>query len=101
MARWLGIDLSATTVRVALVSSSYRKLGIEALREESVADHPSVVAAIRAATVGLRPDACAAGLEGRKTFTRKLDLPRAALRTSTMCSPSRSRRPCPSSSTTP
>ncbi|MBM4360348.1 MAG: general secretion pathway protein GspL [Deltaproteobacteria bacterium] len=80
MARWLGIDLSATTVRVALVSSSYRKLGIEALREESVADHPSVVAAIRAATVGLRPDACAAGLEGRKTFTRKLDLPRAALK---------------------
>jgi general secretion pathway protein L len=80
MARWLGIDLSATTVRVALVASSYRKLGIEALREELIADHPSVAAAIRAATTGLKPDACATGLEGRKTFTRKLELPRAALK---------------------
>lgn len=80
MARWLGIDLSATTVRVALVVSSYRKVALEALREEQLADHPSVAAAIRAATSGLRPDACAACLEGRKTFTRKLDLPRAALK---------------------
>ena len=80
MARWLGIDFSATTVRVALVSSSYRKWAIEALREERVLDHEGVSAALRAAVSGLRADVCAAGIDGRKGFMRRLELPRAALK---------------------
>lgn len=80
MARWLGIEITTTTVRAALVVSSYRKLTLEALREERVLDHADAAAALRAATVGLRPDACAANLDGRKAFTRTLQLPRAALK---------------------
>ncbi|MBM4374801.1 MAG: PilN domain-containing protein [Deltaproteobacteria bacterium] len=80
MARWLGIDVSTTTVRVALLASSYRKLTLEALREERLADHADAVSALRAASQGLRPEACAAALDGRRAYTRKLDLPRAALK---------------------
>jgi general secretion pathway protein L len=80
MARWLGIDLSTTTVRVALVAATYRKLALEALREERLADHADAIAALRAATAGLRAEACAATLDGRRAYTRRLDLPRAALK---------------------
>lgn len=80
MARWLGIDFSATAVRVALVSSTYRKWSIEALREERVLDHDNLGAALKVAVAGLRADTCAAAIDGRKGFTRRIELPRAALK---------------------
>jgi general secretion pathway protein L len=78
MARWLGIDVSSTMVRVALLSSSVRKTVLVALREERIADHETPSAAIRSATTALRADACAAALDGKKGFMRRLDVPRAA-----------------------
>jgi general secretion pathway protein L len=74
----MGIDRTATSVRVAVVRSAYRKLAIEALREERLADHETPSAAIRAATANLRPDAVATSLSGSRTFVRQLGLPAAA-----------------------
>ncbi len=78
MARWLGIDLSGTTVRVALIESRLRKTVLVALREERLSDHASASEALRAATATLRCDACTAAVDGKKTFMRRIDLPRAA-----------------------
>lgn len=78
MARVLGIDATKTTVRTALVRTSYRKVTLEALGEASVAVAGSEVEALRQALGTLRPDACAVALSGEKSFYRQLDLPGAA-----------------------
>ncbi|MBI4702141.1 MAG: pilus assembly protein PilM [Deltaproteobacteria bacterium] len=80
MARSLGIDVGRSLVRVALLRSTLRRLAVEALREERIADHESVVAAIRAATSGLRADASAVALPGRQAFLRRIELPAAVQR---------------------
>lgn len=80
MARWLGLDISSRSVRVALVRSTYRRTEIEALREEQIADHETASAAIRAAVHGLKTDAIAASIPGRRAFMRLLSLPAAAQR---------------------
>lgn len=80
MPRWLGLDIGATTVRVALLHSTYRKIEVEALREERLGDHETPSAAIRVATVGLRMDAIATALSGLKGFVRQVALPAAAQR---------------------
>ncbi|MBI4954351.1 MAG: general secretion pathway protein GspL [Myxococcales bacterium] len=78
MARWLGIDLGAESVRVALTVPRYRGLAIEALREERYDAHESQAAALRTAVTGLRFDGVAVGLDGGRAFVRLLNLPSAA-----------------------
>jgi general secretion pathway protein L len=78
MARWLGIDITPTAVRLALLRTSYRKLALEALREERLADHETPSAAIRALCTGLKADVVATAIAGGRCFVRLLQLPRAA-----------------------
>lgn len=78
MARWMGIDITATAVRVALLRSTYRRTTLEALREVRRADYESPELAIRAATQGLRSDSIATGLSGERVFVRLVSLPKAA-----------------------
>ncbi len=78
MARLLGIDATKTTVRAALLHTSYRSVTIEAFGEADVASCGSEVEAIRAAVGSLRADATAIGISGERSFYRRLDLPAAA-----------------------
>lgn len=78
MAKWMGIDISATSVRVALIRSAYRKTTVEALREVRRADFETPEDAVRAATQGMRTDSVATGLSGERVFLRMVNLPKAA-----------------------
>jgi general secretion pathway protein L len=78
MSRLLGIDASKSSVRVAVLHTSYRKLTLESLAEVDIATVGSEVLAIRAAIAGIKPDAAAIALSGEKSFYRRLDLPAAA-----------------------
>jgi Type IV pilus assembly protein PilM len=80
MAKWLGLDISARAVRVAVLRSSYRKIVVEAVHEERIADHEAPSAAVRAAMQGIKADAVAAAVPGQRAFTRILSLPVAAQR---------------------
>lgn len=85
MARVLGIELSSSHVRVAIVRTSYRKTTIEALLEapcrqgaagEGSGDDP--VAVVRELVGQQRVDATAVSLQGDKCFYRRLELPLTA-----------------------
>jgi general secretion pathway protein L len=78
MTRQLGVDITPTAVRVALLNASYRKNTIEALREERLSDHATTSDAIRAATLGLKYDVVGSALAGARTFLRMLTLPATA-----------------------
>ena len=79
MARLLGIDVTKTTVRIAVVRTSYRKITLEALGEADLVAAGSEVEAIRAAMGAVhKPDATATAVSGEKTFYRRLELPAAA-----------------------
>ena len=77
MARWLGIDFTGPSIRLALLRSAYRRTSVEALREEHLSGHETASAALRAAMTGLRADASAAALPGNRCFLRHLALPAA------------------------
>ncbi|MFT3775373.1 MAG: pilus assembly protein PilM [Minicystis sp.] len=78
MARLLGIDATKTTVRAALIRTSYRRVTLEAFGEADVGWAGSEVEAIKAAVGGARPDACAIALSGERCFYRRIELPAAA-----------------------
>src|SRR4051812_30251318 len=78
MARLLGIDVSKSTVRAAVVRTAYRRVTLEAFGEADIAWAGSEVEAIRAAAGTYRPEACAIALTGEKSFYRRLELPAAA-----------------------
>jgi len=78
MAKWLGLDISETSVKVALLRSSYRRVSLLAVREQRLSDHETVSAAIRAATAGLKADSSAVNLAGDRSFVRHLTLPTAS-----------------------
>lgn len=78
MARLLGIDATKTTVRTALISTSYRRVTLVALGEADVGWSGSEAEAIRAAVGGARADACSIALSGERSFYRRIELPAAA-----------------------
>lgn len=79
MARLLGIDVTKTTVRIAVVRTSYRKITLEALGEADLVAAGSEIDAIRAAMGAThKPDATATAVSGEKTFYRRIELPAAA-----------------------
>jgi len=80
MARLLGIDATKTTVRVATVRTSYRRVMLEAFGEADIAWAGSEVEAIRIAAGGQKADGCAIALAGERSFYRRLQLPTAAQR---------------------
>ena len=79
MARLAGIDVGTTHVRVALVRTSYRRVGVEALSEARI-DERGEEAAIREAFGALRPEGMAIALSGERCFCRRFELPAAATR---------------------
>lgn len=87
MSRVVGIDVTVTHVRAALLRVAYRKVVVEDLREIEIGDHPSPAAAIAACVSGLsvaaggsshgvsRHDAVGVALDGRRSFVHRLSIP--------------------------
>lgn len=80
MARWLGIDVTNTAVRIALLRSGVRRPEVVALREERCSDHESSSAALRTCLIGLKAETSAAAVAGARAFLRRVDIPIAAQR---------------------
>lgn len=84
MSRVIGIDLRLSKVRAVVLKAVYRKLELEALSEESLADHATPADAVRACITrlggldGHRVDTIAASLDGSKVFVHLLTLPPSA-----------------------
>lgn len=82
MSRVLGIDRRDQRIRAALLRVSYRKLELEQVSEESIADHASEAEAVQACVArwgGLQGiDTVVSALEGGKTFIHLLGIPASA-----------------------
>ena len=78
MARLLGIDATKSTVRAAVVRTSYRRVTLEAFGEADIAWAGSEIDAIRAAVGGWKAEACAVAISGERSFYRRLELPATA-----------------------
>lgn len=78
MARLAGIDITPSHVRVAIVRTSYRRVAIEALLEQTLTDESSVVPALQVLLGKTRMDATAVALPGDRCFYRRLELPATA-----------------------
>src|SRR5262249_12121071 len=80
MAKYLGIDVGSSFVRAVLLRSSYRRLAIDAVMEIDRAAAPTVTEAIRLAAGSMVApgESVAVGLEGERTFVRRIEIPSAA-----------------------
>jgi general secretion pathway protein L len=91
MATWVGIDIGGASVKVAVLRSAYRKLGIQRLASAKVARsgegasaQPDIAGAVRtavaAALEGEPPglDAVAVAIEGSRAAIHRLELPATA-----------------------
>jgi general secretion pathway protein L len=80
MARFLGIDIGARTVRAALINTGYRKLAIERLEEAAIESPELVTQAIAAAASSLivHIDGVATALDGDRAFVHRISLPPTA-----------------------
>jgi general secretion pathway protein L len=79
MSRLLGIDASASAVRVAVIRTSYRRISIEALAEIDVAAMGgSEVEALRAVAGAVKAEGVAVVLSGERSLYRRIELPAAA-----------------------
>ncbi|MEM6790164.1 MAG: PilN domain-containing protein [Myxococcota bacterium] len=78
MGKWMGIDITDTAVRVAVIRSSLRATRLEVLREERLVDHETAAAALRAATQGLKAEVYTTALGGDRGYVRFVELPKAA-----------------------
>ncbi len=94
MSRVVGIDVTATHVRAALLRVAYRKTVVEDLREVHVAEFASPAAAIAACVTALggeaaaengssstRIDSVGTTLDGRRCFVHRLAIPLTAEKT--------------------
>lgn len=80
MQRFLGLDVTRTHVRAALLNVSLRKIVVEALEEVSVEDAGGAKEALWAAVGDMKPDGTAIQLSGEKAFFRRIELPAAAMK---------------------
>lgn len=80
MQRLLGLDVSKTYVRAALLNVTMRKTVVEALEEVSVEDAGGVKEALWAAVGEMKPDGAAIALSGEKALFRRIELPAAAMK---------------------
>lgn len=80
MASYLGIDIGHSTVRAALIRTSYRRIAIEALGSCELGGGIELPEALKAATSGMmqRCDGVAVALPGEQIFFRRLELPATA-----------------------
>ena len=80
MQRFLGLDVSRTYVRAALLNVSLRKITVEALEEVSIEDAGGAKDALWAAVGDMKPDGTAVQLSGEKAFFRRFEIPAAAMK---------------------
>lgn len=80
MQRLLGLDVTRTHVRAALLNVSMRRITVEALEEVSVEDAGGQKEALWAAVGDMKPDGTAIALSGEKAFFRRVELPAAAMK---------------------
>jgi general secretion pathway protein L len=80
MSKLIGIDIRSRCVRVAALSTRYRRVSLEALVEVNLAEHATTGEAIRRACEGLAlaGDPVACGFAGDACFVHRLELPAAA-----------------------
>ncbi|HMI84954.1 MAG TPA: pilus assembly protein PilM [Polyangiaceae bacterium] len=80
MAKYLGIDVGSSHVRVVLLRTSYRRITIEAMTEYDRRAAPTLDEVVRmAASPLVSPgESVSVNLEGEKTFIRRIDVPAAA-----------------------
>jgi general secretion pathway protein L len=80
MARFLGIDIGASTVRAVLVTTAYRRLAVEQLREATIDAAGSLEEAIKAAAEPLiaNIDGIGVAVPGDGAFAHRITLPSAA-----------------------
>jgi general secretion pathway protein L len=80
MARYLGIDITPTSVHAILLRTSYRRLAIEGMAQCEIQGDISQAEAIRRATHNLhhRVDGISVELSGERVFWRRLQLPLTA-----------------------
>jgi general secretion pathway protein L len=82
MSKLIGIDIRSRCVRMAALSTRYRRVSVDALVEVSLAEHTSTAEAIRRACEGLalQGDPLACGFAGDGCFVHRLELPPAAVK---------------------
>src|SRR5215213_5842370 len=80
MQRLLGLDVTKTYVRAALLNVTMRKTVVEALEEISVEDAGGAKEALWAAVGEMKPDGAAIALSGEKALFRRIELPAAAMK---------------------
>lgn len=82
MARTLGIDIRKTTIRIALVRTSYRRTALEALAEVDRASFDSLGDALShvAGAYTQHQESLVLALSGEQTYIHRLELPQAALK---------------------
>ena len=80
MQRLLGLDVTRTYVRAALLNVSMRRTVVEALEEVSIEDAGGAKEALWAAVGEMKPDGTAIALSGEKAFFRRIELPAAAMK---------------------
>ncbi len=80
MQRLLGLEVTRTYVRAALLDVSLRKTTVEALEEVSVEDAGGQKEALWAAVGDLKPDGASVALSGEKAFFRRIEMPAAAMK---------------------
>jgi general secretion pathway protein L len=80
MARFVGIDIGASSVRAALITTGYRRLTIERLEETPLAGPDQLQSAITVAASHLvaHIDGVAAALDGERVFVHRITLPPTA-----------------------
>lgn len=84
MPTWLGIDIGSTSVKTALVRSTYRKLSLVRLASAEVSASVPAVDAIRAAVASVllgetqNVDSTAVAIDGSRAAIHRLTLPAAA-----------------------
>jgi predicted NBD/HSP70 family sugar kinase len=74
---WLGIDIGTASVKVAVVRSNYRKVGLGRLVGVEVAPSGGVVEAVRSAVAKALegekgPDAVAVAIDGSRAASHRL-----------------------------
>ncbi|MGC4089780.1 MAG: pilus assembly protein PilM [Polyangiaceae bacterium] len=80
MARFIGLDIGARYVRVAVLNTAYRRVSIERFEEVAISEPDGLRAAITTAASHLMPhtDGLATAIEGDQIFTHRFTLPPTA-----------------------
>jgi len=80
MARYIGIDIGSSHVRALLLTTGYKRVGIEAINEVAIDSVESLEAALTACVSAMLPhtDGVAVAIDGDGAFVHRLKLPLTA-----------------------